>query len=57
LDVDAAGVDEWTVSFDFGDFDRRVRRASERERRVRDEAMRKDSERVKLKAVISIYKT
>jgi hypothetical protein len=57
LDVDAAGVDEWTVSFDLGDFDRRVRRASERERRVRDEAMRKDSERVKLKAVISIYKT
>jgi hypothetical protein len=57
LDVDAADVDEWTESFDLGDFDRRVRRASERERRVRDEAMRKDSERVKLKAVISIYKT
>jgi hypothetical protein len=57
LDVDAADVEERTVSFDLGDFDRRVRRASERERRVRDEAMRKDSERVKLKAVISIYKT
>jgi hypothetical protein len=42
LVVDAADVEEWTVRSGLGDFDRRVRKASKRERRVTDEAMRKD---------------